>query len=161
VTLPTVYHEDMLGRDYPDQVCSIARALEVVGERWTLLIVRDVLFGRNRFEELVESLGVTRTVLTARLRTLEDVGVLSRSAYQDNPPRFEYHLTEKGRGLQPVLAHLMWWGDEHYPRPEGPPRVLSHSRCGGRVQSRYVCGDCGETLGVGDVTSELGETALS
>lgn len=159
--LLTVYPGDMLGRDYPDQVCSIARTLEIVGERWTLLVVRDILFGRHRFDELVDSLGVTRTVLAARLRTLEDAGVLARRAYQDNPPRFEYHLTEKGRGLQPVLAQLMWWGDQHYPPPAGPPRVLRHTGCGGRVESRYVCGDCRETVGVGDVTSDLVKAVVS
>lgn len=151
----------MLGRDYQNQVCSVSRALEVVGERWTLLVVRDVMLGRHRFEEIVDSLGVTRTVLTARLRTLVDEGVLVRTAYQDNPPRFEYHLTEKGEGLLPVLAQLMWWGDRHYPRPEGPPRVLRHSGCGGPVHDRYVCGDCGQVLAFSDVTSAAGEATAS
>ncbi len=152
MTLLTVYHEGVLGRDYQNQVCSVSRALEIVGERWTLLVVRDVMLGRHRFEEIVESLGVTRTVLTVRLRTLVDEGVLVRTAYQDNPPRFEYHLTDKGEDLLPVLAQLMWWGDRHYPRPEGPPRVLRHSGCGGPVHAQYVCGDCAQVLAFSDVT---------
>lgn len=144
----------MLGRDYDGQVCSVARSLEVVGERWTLLVVRDVLLGRHRFDELVESLGVTRTVLSARLRTLVDEGVLERRAYQDNPPRFEYHLTDKGRGLLPVIAHLMWWGDRHYPDPGGPPRVLRHRDCGGSVGADFSCGTCGAPLEASDIVGE-------
>ena len=144
----------MLGRDYAGQTCSISRSLEVVGERWTLLVVRDVLLGRHRFDEIVDSLGVTRTVLSARLRTLVDEGVLERRAYQENPPRFEYHLTEKGAGLLPVIAHLMWWGDRHYPAEGGPPRVLRHQGCGGDVASDFSCGTCGARLEAPDVVAE-------
>lgn len=146
----------MLGRDYIDQVCSISRALEVVGERWTLLIVRDVLLGRHRFDELVESLGVTRTVLTQRLRLLVAEGVLERSAYQQRPERFAYHLTAKGQGLLPVIAHLLWWGDCYYPEPAGPPRLLRHRNCGGPVNPTFNCGDCGATLAPGDIATEPG-----
>jgi len=146
----------MLGRDYSDQVCSISRALEVVGERWTLLILRDVLLGRHRFDEFVESLGVTRTVLTGRLRLLVDEGVLERTAYQQRPERFAYHLTDKGRGLTPVIAHLLWWGDRYYPEPAGQPRLLRHRDCGGPVESRFVCGDCQAELTAGDIVAQPG-----
>lgn len=146
----------MLGRDYTDQVCSISRSLEVVGERWTLLVLRDVLLGRHRFDELVESLGVTRTVLTQRLRHLVEEGVLERSAYQQRPERFAYHLTDKGRALTPVIAHLLWWGDTYYPEPAGPPRLLQHRGCGGPVRSRFHCGDCGAELSGGDIDTVPG-----
>ena len=146
----------MLGRDYSDQVCSISRALEVVGERWTLLILRDVLLGRHHFDEFVESLGVTRTVLTQRLRLLVGEGVLARRPYQHRPERFDYDLTDKGRALTPLIAHLLWWGDRYYPEPAGPPRLLQHRDCGGPVEPRFVCGDCQVQLTAGDIAAEPG-----
>jgi DNA-binding HxlR family transcriptional regulator len=141
----------MLANDYPDQVCSVARGLEVVGERWTLLILRDVFAGRRRFDDLVESLGITRTVLTNRLRKLVEDGVLERHCYQRNPERYEYHPTEKGRALFPVIAHLMQWGDRYYPEPAGPPRLLLHRDCGGRLRSALVCEECHRPAGEGEV----------
>ncbi len=146
----------MLGRDYSDQICSISRTLEVVGERWTLLILRDALLGRHRFEEFVESLGVTRTVLAHRLRHLIDDGILERTAYRQRPERFDYRLTDKGRALLPVIAHLLWWGDQYYPEPAGPPRLLLHRDCGGPVRPPFSCGDCGSELTAGDVATEPG-----
>ena len=136
----------MLHNDYPDQVCSIARSLEVVGERWTLLILRDVLLGRYRFDDLVESLGVTRTVLARRLDHLVEEGVLERSAYQERPPRFEYRATEKGVALRGVLAALLQWGDAYYPHPAGPPRLLQHRVCGGPVHETFRCDSCDEDV---------------
>lgn len=135
----------MLANDYPDQVCSIARALEVVGERWTLLVLRDVFTGVHRFDDLVDSLGITRTVLTHRLRKLVDEDVLERRRYQRRPDRFEYHATEKGRALLPVVAHLLQWGDRYYPEPAGPPRLLLHHGCGGAVRTGLSCERCGAT----------------
>src|SRR5262245_60907047 len=117
----TGYNHAVLKRTYEGQDCSIARALELVGERWTLLIVRDALLGLRRFDEFQQSLGVARNVLTDRLTRLVAEGILERTAYSERPPRFEYRLTEKGRELAvPVLA-LMQWGDRHL-SPE-PPRV--------------------------------------
>jgi DNA-binding HxlR family transcriptional regulator len=112
----------MLRRDYEGQNCSIARALEVVGERWTLLIVRDAFLGLRRFEQFQESLGIARNVLTDRLHRLVDEGVLERVRYSERPERFEYHLTYKGRELSVALAGLRQWGDEHM--SEKPPRLL-------------------------------------
>jgi len=97
----------MLRSDYPDQVCSIAKALEVVGERWTLLIVRDVMLGQRRFGELQGSLGVARNVLSARLQRLVEEDILERRAYQSSPERYEYFLTEKGLDLWPALIALL------------------------------------------------------
>src|SRR3954454_20558053 len=103
----------MLGRTYDDQVCSVARALEVVGERWTLLIVRDALLGIRRFEDFQRDLGIARNVLTDRLSRLVDLGVLDRVAYSEKPLRHEYRLTEKGLDLWPVVFALGKWGDRH------------------------------------------------
>jgi DNA-binding HxlR family transcriptional regulator len=112
----------MLKRDYDGQNCSIARALEVVGERWTLLIVRDAFLGLRRFGEFQESLGIARNVLTDRLNRLVDEGILERARYSERPERFEYHLTTKGRELNIALAGLRQWGDKYL--SEKPPRVM-------------------------------------
>jgi DNA-binding HxlR family transcriptional regulator len=102
----------VLHRRYEGQDCPIARALEVVGERWTLLIVRDVLDGLRRFDELQSSLSVARNVLAARLDRLVEEGVLERVPYSERPRRCEYRLTAKGRELEPALAALRRWGDQ-------------------------------------------------
>lgn len=146
----------MLDNDYPNQVCSIARALEVVGERWSLLILRDVLLGRHRFEELIDSLGITRTVLARRLDHLVEHGVLERHLYQQHPPRSSYQATAKGRDLLQAIAALMHWGDEYYPHPAGPPRMLLHDGCGGIVQQRLTCTMCGADVGGPDVETVPG-----
>jgi DNA-binding HxlR family transcriptional regulator len=112
----------VLKRDYDGQNCSIARALEVVGERWTLLIVRDAFLGLRRFDEFQESLGIARNVLTDRLNRLVAEGILERVRYSERPERFEYRLTTKGRELNIALAGLRQWGDKHL--SEKPPRVL-------------------------------------
>ena len=144
----------MLDSDYPDQVCSIARSLEVVGERWTLLILREVLLGNRRFEEFIENLGITRTVLTNRLRKLVEHGLLERHRYQQRPDRYEYLPTAKAYGLFPVLAQLLSWGDEHYPHPAGPPRRLLHHGCGGELEVTYRCRRCDTTPPPVEVDSE-------
>jgi DNA-binding HxlR family transcriptional regulator len=136
----------MLKREYETQVCSIARSLEVVGERWSLLIVRSVLLGVHRFDALLGELGITRSVLTARLQRLVDEGVLKRVPYQERPMRYEYRLTAKGRELFPVVVHLLRWGDAHYPEPSGPPRLIEHHDCGGRPDDHLLCDRCGESL---------------
>ena len=111
----------MLKRDYEGQNCSIARALEVVGERWTLLIVRDAFLGLRRFEQFQESLGIARNVLTERLNRLVEEGILERVRYSERPERFEYRLTRKGRDLQIALTGLVQWGDKYV--SEKPPRI--------------------------------------
>jgi DNA-binding HxlR family transcriptional regulator len=112
----------VLRRDYHGQDCSIARALEIVGERWTLLIIRDAFLGLSRFDEFQESLGVARNVLTDRLNRLVDEGLLERVRYSEQPERYEYHLTEKGRALDVALAGLRQWGDAYLSKT--PPRIL-------------------------------------
>ena len=146
----------VLGRTYDAQTCSIARSLEVIGERWTLLVLRDAFLGVRRFEDFQRSLGVARNILTARLATLVDEGVLERRRYQERPERFEYRLTEKGLGLWPVLVHLLQWGDRFYADEAGPPRVLEHRDCGGTVDERLTCTKCGAPLGPRDVRAVPG-----
>ena len=146
----------MLDRTYPAQVCSVARALEVVGERWSLLIVRDAIFGITRFDDFRENLGLARSVLTARLNRLVDEGVLDRRPYQTNPERFEYVLTPKGRALGPVVFHLMKWGDAHYPTEAGPPRLSLHRGCGGQVDAAMKCDRCHQQVGFADLEMTLG-----
>lgn len=133
----------MLQRDYPDQVCSIARSLEVIGERWTLLILREAVLGTERFEQFQERLGIASNVLTNRLKVLCDEGVLERLADEQRPGRPRYALTDKGRELAPVLLVLMKWGDRHYPTPGGPPRLTLHAGCGGNVGADFRCDRCG------------------
>ena len=136
----------MLRRDYPDQLCSIAKSLEVIGERWSLLIVRDVFNGHRRFGEIQASLGVARNVLAARLQRLVDEDILERRQYQASPPRHEYFLTEKGLDLWPILIGLLSWGDRYSPSPGGPPKLIRHKVCGGQVSERGICESCGKVL---------------
>ena len=116
----------MLNRSYEGQNCSIARALEVVGERWTLLIVRDVFLGLRRFDQIQESLGIARNVLTDRLNRLVDEGILQRVRYRDLPPRYEFQLTQKGRDLLVPLTALGQWGDQYL--NEKPPTLLRRKK---------------------------------
>ncbi len=149
----------VLRSDYDNQVCSIARSLEVVGERWTILVLREVFLGVRRFDEIQDDLGIARNVLTSRLEKLVGEGVLEKRPYSERPPRFEYVLTEKGLDLWPVVVSLMQWGDRHEAPPEGPPVVLTHRDCGGEVTSHRTCERCGEALGPRDVLAKPGPSA--
>jgi DNA-binding HxlR family transcriptional regulator len=149
------YTLPVLQRTYENQNCSIARTLELVGERWTLLIIRDVFLGLRRFDQLQQSLDVARNVLSGRLARLVEAGILERVRYQERPERHEYRLTEKGLDLFGVLVALMKWGDRWY-APAGPPRVLRHRDCGGRVSARLMCSACGETLEPAQVRTRTG-----
>jgi DNA-binding HxlR family transcriptional regulator len=150
---------DVLLRNYDTQVCSVARSLELIGERWTLLIVRDVFVGVRRFDELQADLGIARNVLTERLARLVDGGVLERHRYQERPERFEYRLTQKGLDLWPVLVSLLQWGDRYYAPAEGPPLVLVHRDCGGRLAEGHRCDRCGDELTAADVKPTPGPGA--
>ena len=141
----------MLRSDYDGQTCSIARSLELIGERWTLLVLRDAFLGRRRFDEFQASLGIARNILQARLRRLVDAGIMRRVRYQEHPPRDEYRLTEAGLELWPVIVDLLWWGDRHLSGPEGPPVLLRHRDCGGALDSRRRCERCGAELGPREV----------
>ena len=146
----------VLRSDYDNQVCSIARSLEVVGERWTILVLREVFLGVRRFDEIQNDLGIARNVLTSRLEKLVGEGVLEKRRYSERPPRFEYVLTEKGLDLWPVVVSLMQWGDRHEAPPEGPPVVLTHRDCGGEVTSHRTCERCGAALGAARSARQAG-----
>jgi DNA-binding HxlR family transcriptional regulator len=148
----------MLKRTYDNQVCSVAWTLEVVGERWTLLIVRDALMmGVSRFGAFRQRLGIAASVLTARLDRLIAAGVLDRTPYHTRPVRYEYRLTPKGRELGLVVLALMHWGDQHLAGEAGPPRTARHDGCGGRVQSQLVCMTCAAAVSPDEVTTERTE----
>ena len=138
------------------QVCSVARALSVVGERWTLLILRDAFYGTRRFEQFQASLGITRHRLSERLGKLVEQGVLTRVRYSEKPARYEYRLTRKGLALYPVLMTLGRWGDEWMDRGEGAPVEFFHQRCGQRTQPTVTCSECGEVLRPQHVTPIVG-----
>jgi DNA-binding HxlR family transcriptional regulator len=123
--------------------CSIARTLDVVGEWWTLLILRDALRGTRRFDDFHDSLGMARSVLTARLKKLTDEGVLEKLRYRDHPPRYEYQLTDKGQALFPVIAALLHWGDDWIQGPDTAPARLVHADCGQSMHPELICPHCG------------------
>ena len=131
--------------------CSIARALDVIGEKWALLALREVTLGVRRFDQIVARTGAPRDVLTARLRKLVDAGVLERIQYSDRPPRFEYHLTPAGRDLQPVLLTLMHWGDRYLAGGSPPPAVWTHT-CGQHLTPRVTCASCAQPVTPGALT---------
>jgi DNA-binding HxlR family transcriptional regulator len=142
-----------LPSDYSAQSCSVARSLEVLGERWTLLIVRDAFFGVRRFGDFVAHLDIPRAVLTARLKALVDEQVLTRVPGESG--RDEYELTDKGTKLWPVVRDLMEWGDEFY-APDGPLRILRHEADDGVLDRQGVCASCGGTVPVAEITIEPG-----
>lgn len=146
----------MLPADYPGQACSIAKSLEVIGERWSLLIVRDVMAGNRRFGEMQASLGIARNVLSARLQRLLDEDILERRAYHESPPRYEYFLTQKGLDLWPALIALLHWGDRYSAGPDGPTKVIVHKECGGDISERGICESCGEVLSARDARQIAG-----
>jgi DNA-binding HxlR family transcriptional regulator len=140
----------VLKREYETQRCPIAASLEVVGERWTLLILRDAFMGIRRFEAFQQSLGVARNVLQTRLTRLVEEGVLNREQYSERPPRYEYRLTDKGLELWPVLVALLQWGTRYVLAGE-KILVLEHNGCGGELDDRRKCVRCGAELGPRDV----------
>jgi DNA-binding HxlR family transcriptional regulator len=142
--------------DYSQQICSVAATLEVVGDPWTLLILRDAFAGVSRFEQWQENLGVARNVLAARLKALVAHGVLARQPYSEHPPRFEYVLTAKGRDLSPVLLTLAAWGDRHVYGGAGGPTKYIHKTCGQRFSARLTCEACGEAIVPGSLIREQG-----
>jgi DNA-binding HxlR family transcriptional regulator len=124
--------------------CSIANALAVIGERWSLLALREVMFGVRRFDQIARNTGASRDILTTRLRGLVAAGVLERRQYEVRPPRYEYVLTDAGKALNTVLLSLMEWGDKYATDGE-PPTVWQHS-CGAELHTRTVCAHCGDTI---------------
>jgi DNA-binding HxlR family transcriptional regulator len=135
---------------------SVGRALTLLGERWTMLIMREAFFGVRRYGQLARNLNIPRPTLSARLRTLVEAGLLERTLYARDPDRHEYRLTDAGRDLFPAIVTLMRWGDQHLAGPEGPPIVLRHSTCGEIADPRLTCQHCGQPIDASDVTPEPG-----
>lgn len=127
---------------FSDDSCPIARTLDVMGEWWTLLILRDVFYETHRFDRLLTELGISRNVLTDRLGTLVESGILKKEMYQEKPERYEYHLTESGRELMPVLALLMNWGNRWLPTEFGDKPKLVHDLCGQTASPLLICNHC-------------------
>lgn len=158
------YAGEVRKTSFADMNCSVAQSLEIVGERWTLLILRDALLGIRRFDDFVERLGISRNVLTDRLETLVAAGVLERRAYDEARGRYDYLLTDKGRALWPVLTALRQWGDEWIAGPGHEPLLLEHRdrehpEHGHCTTVRLTCDACGEELDARSVRAVPGPGA--
>jgi|UPI000694356E DNA-binding HxlR family transcriptional regulator len=133
--------------------CSLAQTLSVIGEHWTLLIIRDAFFGLTRFDQFYKSLGISRNVLTLRLKKLVEEGVLHKS---EGPGHPEYRLSEKGLALQPILVAMTQWGEHHMPHPEGERIVFTDLQNGRRIRPVSICADDGRVLGPSDLRTQFG-----
>ena len=138
---------------------SVARTLEIVGDRWTFLILREAFFGTRRFSEFRRRLGIARNVLVDRLNRLVAHGILEKRRYSQTHEREEYRLTEKGLDLHAINVAYMRWGDRWLAGGSGPPLLLFHDRCGGQVAQRLYCEECGADVGARDITYEPGPGA--
>jgi len=132
--------------DLGSETCSVARTLAVIGDRWTLMILRDCFLGLRRFEEFEASLGITRHVLSDRLKKLVSEDVLRKEPYGEAPVRYQYRLTEKGFDFYPVIMSIVHWGDSHRADARGAPIVHRHKTCGHQMHGALVCSECGELL---------------
>jgi DNA-binding HxlR family transcriptional regulator len=136
----------MRWNELEDEACSVARTISVIGDRWTLLILRDAFLRVRRFEEFERRLGITRHILADRLKKLAAAGVLARTAYQQRPKRYDYRLTDKGLDLQAVLLALVHWGDMHMAGERGRPTLYQHRDCGSLFDPVVSCSACGGTI---------------
>jgi len=135
--------------------CSVARALSVIGDRWTFLVLRQCFLGTRRFNDFLDALGISRPLLKERLDKLVDEGVLRRDLYQERPPRHEYRLTDKGIDLYPVITAMLAWGDRWMADENGPPLILEHRPCGHTMVPVPVCPHCGDPVDPRDVKATL------
>jgi len=136
----------MRWNELADEDCSLARAVSVIGDRWTLLILRDCFLRVRRFEDFRERLGVTRPILAGRLKKLVAAFVLTKVPYRQRPVRYEYRLTPKGLDLYPIVMAIVHWGDVHMAGKKGRPLLHAHERCGKDFDPVMVCSECGEPL---------------
>jgi DNA-binding HxlR family transcriptional regulator len=135
--------------------CSLARTLQIVGEWWALLVLRDICFGWNRFEEIHAHLGIARNILKARLDTLVEQGMVQRQRYQQRPDRYEYVPTDKAIDFVPALLALVAWGDR-WTAPDGPPLIFTHRTCGHDMDATVVCSECSVPIARADVDFRAG-----
>lgn len=146
----------MLGKD---KACSINATLSVIGDRWTILILRDLFRGVRRFEQLREDLGIAKNILSDRLNKLNNAGILTQRPYQNNPVRNEYFLTTKGKDLSPSLIALMHWGDKWY-ADGNPPTILTHSKCNTALTQITLCPKCEIQVTPDQISSRTGITDI-
>jgi DNA-binding HxlR family transcriptional regulator len=144
---------------FAKQNCSIAKPLSVLGERWTLLVLREVSLGSRRFDEIRSALGVATNVLSARLATLVEEGIVERRPYSEHPERFEYRLTKKGADLQPILLAFLRWGDKYTAGSAGPPLETVHAGCDHVFHMVPTCSHCGEEVKPRDLRPRPGPGA--
>lgn len=149
----------MKWNELEEERCSVARTVSVIGDRWTLLVLRDCFLGVRRFEAFQERLGISRPMLADRLRKLVEAGVLSKKQYEQAPARHEYRLTRKGLDLHPVIMAIVHWGDVHMAGRAGRPLLHRHKRCGQLFDPVTVCSECGEPLEAREVEVEAGPGA--
>jgi DNA-binding HxlR family transcriptional regulator len=142
-----------------EESCSLARTIGVIGDRWTLLILRECFLHIRRFEEFQSALGITRHLLAERLKKLVRTGILRRIPYQESPKRHEYILTQKGLDLYPIIMAIMHWGDTHTVDERGRPMLLEHKKCGKLFNPVMVCSECGEPLMAKEIVKRPGPGA--
>ena len=145
-------------KSFEDMRCSVAQCLQLVGEWWTLLLIRDAFRGVHRFDDFQARLGIARNVLTRRLTKLVEAGVLEKRPYQEHPVRYDYLLTDKGRDLWPVVTSMRQWGDRHA-APDGPPLRIVHRGCGQTLELVPTCTGCGDEVSAADARFEPGPGA--
>lgn len=138
-------------RNFPRDTCSVASTLEVIGERWTMHVLREAFLGIRRFEDFRRNIGVARNILSDRLNTLVNEEILRREQYSEHPPRYEYRLTRKGVDLYGILIELMKWGNRWTPSPDGAGIVLRHRGCGAVIEPVLACPECGEAVHARDI----------
>ena len=143
--------------DVSDLKCSVARSLAILGDRWTMLIIRDAFLGVRRFDDLQALTGASPQAVASRLSRLVEAGVLRKVAYQQRPTRYEYRLTDMGRELHPVLVSLMTWGDKWLDDGQGAPNPLRHTACGAVTRPHLVCDHCGDPVSASTLVSEPSE----
>jgi DNA-binding HxlR family transcriptional regulator len=136
--------------------CSLARGLELIGDWWSPLIIRDLFLNVSRFDELVKDLGISRNLLTRRLKSLVINGIVERVAYQTRPARYAYRLTEAGRDLVPAILALTAWGDRWARPREGSPILFVHKACGHRFEPQVTCSACAQVISAETVTAISG-----
>ena len=142
-----------------EEPCSVARTIGVIGDRWTLLILRECFLRTRRFEGFQSALGITRHLLAERLKKLVRTGILRRIPYQDSPKRHEYILTQKGLDLYPIMMAIVHWGDTHMVDERGRPLLHEHKKCGKLFDPVMVCSECGEPLAAKEVVTRPGPGA--
>ena len=141
---------------FGDMQCSLARGLDLIGDWWSPLIIRDLYLGVSRFDDLVEDLGLSRNLLASRLKQLTEHGIIVREEYQQHPARYDYRLTAAGRDLVPIIIALTAWGNRWACPKEGPPIAFEHTGCGKDFQPAVVCAGCGEAITAETVRAHAG-----